>query len=190
MGTNEAGGVHYHSDTEIIGGNDSVEVHSIKPTDHPHHEDHKDYVELLGKGLEKSRSFVQNASFHIKRLTSFSKQVVVAAVPHYHPRRQFDRTQLAAYLLQPCGIDWLRSSTKLDNVLPRLDNRVTNALPKAQPQGKSRKSFIFTVNLQIPDKDQHNVVFYFATEDHIPVGSLLISSSMETTRSGTSGSRS
>ncbi|PQM34688.1 protein ENHANCED DISEASE RESISTANCE 2-like isoform X2 [Prunus yedoensis var. nudiflora] len=77
------------------------------------------------------------------------------------------------YLLKPCGTDWLRSSTKLDNVLARPDNRVANALRKAQAQGKSMKSFIFAVNLQIPGKDQHSAVFYFATEDPISSSSLL-----------------
>ncbi|KAM1533891.1 hypothetical protein ACFX13_007870 [Malus domestica] len=77
------------------------------------------------------------------------------------------------YLLQPCGINWLRSSTKLKNVLVHPDNRMANTLRKAQSQGKSLKSFIFTVNLQIPSKDQHIVVFYFTTEDPIPAGLLL-----------------
>ncbi|KAH7574015.1 hypothetical protein JRO89_XS03G0240200 [Xanthoceras sorbifolium] len=77
------------------------------------------------------------------------------------------------YLLQPIGMDWLRSSTKLDNVLSRPDNRVSHALRKAQSQGRSLKSFVFAVNLQVPGKDQHSAVFYFATEDPIPSGSLL-----------------
>ncbi|KAM2359104.1 hypothetical protein TB2_007626 [Malus domestica] len=77
------------------------------------------------------------------------------------------------YLLQPCSIDWLRSSTKLKNVLVHPDNRMANTLRKAQSQGKSLKSFIFTVNLQIPSKDQHIAVFYFTTEDPIPAGLLL-----------------
>ncbi|KAF3962820.1 hypothetical protein CMV_012719 [Castanea mollissima] len=77
------------------------------------------------------------------------------------------------YLLAPAGMDWLKSSTKLDNVLARPDNRVAHALRKAQAQGKSLKAFILAVNLQIPGKDHHNAVFYFATEDPIPFGSLL-----------------
>ncbi|PON73171.1 hypothetical protein PanWU01x14_060120 [Parasponia andersonii] len=77
------------------------------------------------------------------------------------------------YLLAPVGMDWLKSSSKLDNVLARPDNRVAHALRKAQAQGKSLKSFIFAVNLQVPGKDQHSAVFYFATEDPVPSGSLL-----------------
>ncbi|KAF9662020.1 hypothetical protein SADUNF_Sadunf18G0009700 [Salix dunnii] len=77
------------------------------------------------------------------------------------------------YLLSPAGMDWLKSSTKLDNVLGRPDNRVANALKKAQSQNKSLKAFIFAINLQVPGKDQHSAVFYFASEDPLPSDSLL-----------------
>ncbi|WCJ30450.1 hypothetical protein M5689_012010 [Euphorbia peplus] len=77
------------------------------------------------------------------------------------------------YLLSPAGMDWLRSSSKLDDVLSRPDNRVMLALKNAQSRGESMKTFILAVNLQVPGKDQHSAVFYFATEDPIPPGSLL-----------------
>ncbi|KFK25357.1 hypothetical protein AALP_AA8G102900 [Arabis alpina] len=77
------------------------------------------------------------------------------------------------YLLTPAGMDWLKSATKLDNILARSDNRVAHALRKAQSRGQSLKSFIFAVNLQIPGKDHHNAVFYYATEEPIQTGSLL-----------------
>ncbi|CAA7026222.1 unnamed protein product [Microthlaspi erraticum] len=77
------------------------------------------------------------------------------------------------YLLSPAGMDWLRSTSKLENVLARPDNRVAHALKKAQSRGQSLKSFIFAVNLQIPGKDHHSAVFYFATEEPIPSDSLL-----------------
>lgn len=77
------------------------------------------------------------------------------------------------YLFSPAGMDWLKSTTKLDNVLARPDNRVSDALRKAQSLGKSLKSFIFAVNLQVPGKDHYSAVFYFATEDPISSGSLL-----------------
>lgn len=70
-------------------------------------------------------------------------------------------------------MDWLKSSSKLENILARPGNHVANALRRAQAQGKSMKSFIFAVNLQVPGKEQHSAVFYFATEDPIPAGSLL-----------------
>ncbi|PON94579.1 hypothetical protein TorRG33x02_096140 [Trema orientale] len=90
---------------------------------------------------------------------------------NYLTKRQ--KSPAGEYLLAPVGMDWLKSSTKLDNVLARPDNRVAHALRKAQAQGKSLKSFIFAVNLQVPGKDPHSAVFYFATEDPVPSGSLL-----------------
>ncbi|GAU27059.1 hypothetical protein TSUD_314210 [Trifolium subterraneum] len=89
----------------------------------------------------------------------------------YFTKRQ--KSPAGDYLLSPVGMDWLKSSTKLDNVLNRSDNRVSNALKEAQSNGKSLKSFIFAVNLQIPGKEHHSAVFYFATEDPVQSGSLL-----------------
>ncbi|OAY53567.1 protein ENHANCED DISEASE RESISTANCE 2-like [Manihot esculenta] len=77
------------------------------------------------------------------------------------------------YLLYPAGMDWLKSTTKLENVLARPDNRVALALRKVQSQGESLKSFIFAVNIQVPGKEQYSAVFYFVTEDPISPGSLL-----------------
>ncbi|KAJ7966314.1 protein ENHANCED DISEASE RESISTANCE 2-like [Quillaja saponaria] len=90
---------------------------------------------------------------------------------NYFTKRQ--KSPSGDYLLSPAGMDWLKSSTKLDNVLARSDNRVAQALRKAQSQGKSLKSFIFAVNLQVPGKEHHSAVFYFGTNDPIPAGSLL-----------------
>ncbi|KAF2287296.1 hypothetical protein GH714_039565 [Hevea brasiliensis] len=90
---------------------------------------------------------------------------------NYFAKRQ--KSPSGGYLLSPAGMDWLKSNTKLDNVLARPDNRVSLALRKVQSQGKSLKSFIFAVNLQIPGKEQHSAVFYFVTQDPIPPGSLL-----------------
>ncbi|CAJ1972383.1 unnamed protein product [Sphenostylis stenocarpa] len=81
------------------------------------------------------------------------------------------------YLLSPAGMDWLKSSAKLEHVLARADNRVMHALRRSQQTlGQSMKSFVFAVNLQIPGgKEHHSAVFYFATEDPEPLrtGSLL-----------------
>ena len=77
------------------------------------------------------------------------------------------------YLLGPAEMDWLKSSTKLDNVLTCLDNCLAHALRKAQSQGQSLKSFILAFNLEILGKDHHNAIFYFTTKDRIPFGSLL-----------------
>ncbi|ESQ32035.1 hypothetical protein EUTSA_v10005439mg [Eutrema salsugineum] len=77
------------------------------------------------------------------------------------------------YLLSPAGVDWLKSTTKLENVLARPDNRVAHALKKAQSRVKSLNSFIFAVNFQVPSKEPYSCVFYFATEDQIPSDSVL-----------------
>ncbi|KAE8718915.1 Eukaryotic aspartyl protease family protein [Hibiscus syriacus] len=90
---------------------------------------------------------------------------------NYLTKRQ--KSSAGDYLLSPVGMDWLKSTSKLENVLARPDNRISQALRKAQSQGKSMKSFVFAVNLQIPGKDHYSAVFYFATEDTIPPGSLL-----------------
>lgn len=74
-----------------------------------------------------------------------------------------------SWLLQPAGVDWLRSGSKLDHVLSRADNRVIHALRKKP----NNKSFVLAVNLQVPGRDHHSAVFYFATDDPIPTGSLL-----------------
>ncbi|KAF8099911.1 hypothetical protein N665_0235s0014 [Sinapis alba] len=77
------------------------------------------------------------------------------------------------YLLSAAGVDWLKSSTKLDNILARPDNRVAHALRQAQSLGKSQNGFIFAVNFQVPGKEHHHSVQYFATDEPIPSDSLL-----------------
>ncbi|PKA57510.1 hypothetical protein AXF42_Ash020754 [Apostasia shenzhenica] len=91
--------------------------------------------------------------------------------PHYFSRRL--KVPSGCWTLQPAGVDWLRSPHRLDNVLGRPDNRVSAALRRAQSLGRSLKSFILAVNLQVPGRDCHSAIFYFATDDAIPAGSLL-----------------
>lgn len=77
------------------------------------------------------------------------------------------------WLMKPLGMDWLRSSARLDHVLARRDNRTMAALRRAQGEGRALKAFVFAVNLQVPGREQqHSAVFYYATEDPIPPGSL------------------
>ncbi|XP_059275277.1 protein ENHANCED DISEASE RESISTANCE 2-like [Lycium ferocissimum] len=71
-----------------------------------------------------------------------------------------------AWLLQPAGVDWLRSNSKLDHVLARPDNRVMHALRKSHAP---LKTFIIAVNLQVPGRDHHSAVFYFATNNDEPI---------------------
>lgn len=83
------------------------------------------------------------------------------------------KTPAGDYLLLPAGVDWLRSTAKLDHVLSRTDNRIMSALRRSHSIGRSLKSFILAINLQIPGRDHHSAVFYFATDDPIPSNSLL-----------------
>ncbi|XP_008799443.2 protein ENHANCED DISEASE RESISTANCE 2-like [Phoenix dactylifera] len=89
---------------------------------------------------------------------------------HYFSRRL--KTPSGNWLLKPAGVDWLRSTSRLDNVLGRPDNRVAAALCRAQALGLSRKAFLFAVNLQVPGRECHSAVFYFTAEDPVPPGSL------------------
>ncbi|XP_010454826.1 PREDICTED: protein ENHANCED DISEASE RESISTANCE 2-like [Camelina sativa] len=74
------------------------------------------------------------------------------------------------YLLSPAGVDWLKSTKKLDHVLSRPDNRVAHAIKTSQ----SPNSFIFAVNLQTPTKEHfYSLVLYFATQEPVPSDSLL-----------------
>lgn len=91
-------------------------------------------------------------------------------------RNYFSRRQKAPsgeWLLRPAGVDWLRSPGRLDNVLGRSDNRVMASLRRAQSTGRSMKAFLFAVNLQIPGRECHSAVFYFAAEEPIHPSSLL-----------------
>ncbi|KAG0473519.1 hypothetical protein HPP92_015376 [Vanilla planifolia] len=91
--------------------------------------------------------------------------------PHYFSRRQ--KVPSGDWCLQPAGVDWLRSPHRLDNVLSLPDNRVASALRRAHSLGRSLKSFLLAINLQVPGRECHSAVFYFASEDPIQPGSLL-----------------
>ncbi|KAH9306426.1 hypothetical protein KI387_010830, partial [Taxus chinensis] len=46
-------------------------------------------------------------------------------------------------------------------------------LNMANREGKGLKAFVFAVNLQVPGREPHNAIFYYVTEDPIPIRSLL-----------------
>lgn len=75
------------------------------------------------------------------------------------------------YLLKPLGFDWVKSSTKIVEVLNNPNNRVQKIIADEFPTGD--KPFILAINLQIPSKDNYSAVVYFTTTDPIPVGSLM-----------------
>ncbi|XP_051151459.1 protein ENHANCED DISEASE RESISTANCE 2-like [Andrographis paniculata] len=68
------------------------------------------------------------------------------------------------WLMNPAGVDWLRSNAKLDHVLARPDNRVMNALRNSKNSEKSSKAFIVAINLQVPGREHYSAVFYFSSK--------------------------
>ncbi|KZV31682.1 hypothetical protein F511_00486 [Dorcoceras hygrometricum] len=81
--------------------------------------------------------------------------------PNYFTKKE--KIPAGEWLLNPAGVDWLRSNSKLDHVLARPDNRVMSALRSSKDYEKS-KTFVIAINLQVPGRDHYSAVFYFATK--------------------------
>ncbi|XP_002971596.2 protein ENHANCED DISEASE RESISTANCE 2 [Selaginella moellendorffii] len=78
------------------------------------------------------------------------------------------------WLSKPVGVDWLRSSARLDHILGRSSgNRIVKSLEQAHRSGDGLKTFLLAINLQVPGRDNHSAVFYYAVEQPIVPGSLL-----------------
>ncbi|POO03616.1 hypothetical protein TorRG33x02_008210 [Trema orientale] len=75
------------------------------------------------------------------------------------------------YLLKPLGFDWIKSSSKIVDVLNNPDSRVRKIIEDEFSTGD--KPFIWAFNLQVPSKDNYSAVAYFTTSDPIPEGSLI-----------------
>ncbi|CAA3006665.1 Hypothetical predicted protein [Olea europaea subsp. europaea] len=73
------------------------------------------------------------------------------------------------WLLNPAGVDLLRSNSKLDHVLSRPDNRVMASLRSSKTPEKWSKTFVLAVNLQVPGRDRHSAIFYFAGKVDEPI---------------------
>ncbi|PIN13925.1 hypothetical protein CDL12_13455 [Handroanthus impetiginosus] len=86
--------------------------------------------------------------------------------PNYFTKKA--KASPGEWLLNPAGVDWLRSNAKLDHVLARPDNRIMKALRRSK---NCEKSFITAVNLQIPGRDHHSAVFYFSSKVDEPINS-------------------
>ncbi|KAL6501890.1 hypothetical protein OROGR_027023 [Orobanche gracilis] len=83
--------------------------------------------------------------------------------PNYFTKKA--KIPAGEWLLNPAGVDWLRSNAKLDHVLARPDNRVMKALRSSN----SSKTFIVAINLQVPGREQHSAVFYFSSKIDEPI---------------------
>ncbi|KAL2548195.1 hypothetical protein Fot_09725 [Forsythia ovata] len=93
--------------------------------------------------------------------------------PKYFSKKT--KTPSGEWLLNPAGVDWLRSNCRLDHVLARPDNRIMAALRNSKCPEKSSKTFIIAINLQVPGRDHYSAVFYFSSkiEESIHSNSLL-----------------
>ncbi|KAF6176775.1 hypothetical protein GIB67_020497 [Kingdonia uniflora] len=76
------------------------------------------------------------------------------------------------YLLKPLGFDWIKSTTKIVDVLNNPNSRIRTALENEFPTS-DHKPFIWAFNLQLPSKDNFSIVAYFIALDPIPEGSLM-----------------
>ncbi|KAK4768604.1 hypothetical protein SAY87_003745 [Trapa incisa] len=74
-------------------------------------------------------------------------------------------------LLRPLGFDWIKSSTKIWEVLNNPNSRVRKAVEDEFPEGE--RPFIWAFNMQVPSKDNYSAVAYFVSEEPIPEGSLM-----------------
>lgn len=75
------------------------------------------------------------------------------------------------YLLKPIGFDWIKSSTKIGEIMNNPNSRVRRVIEDEFPEGN--KPFVWAFNLQVPSKDNYSAVLYFAATDPIPEGSLM-----------------
>uniref|UniRef100_A0A2P2KXM6 Uncharacterized protein MANES_11G122700 n=1 Tax=Rhizophora mucronata TaxID=61149 RepID=A0A2P2KXM6_RHIMU len=74
-------------------------------------------------------------------------------------------------LLKPLGFDWIKSSTKIGDVLNSPNSRVRKVIDDEFPTGD--RPFVWAFNLQIPSKDNYSAVAYFVAIEPIPEGSLM-----------------
>ncbi|KAJ7947487.1 protein ENHANCED DISEASE RESISTANCE 2-like [Quillaja saponaria] len=74
-------------------------------------------------------------------------------------------------LLKPLGFDWLRSSTKIVEVLNHPNSRIRKVIDEEFP--KNDKPLVWAFNLQVPSKDNYSAVAYFTALEPIPDGSLV-----------------
>ncbi|XP_023526310.1 protein ENHANCED DISEASE RESISTANCE 2-like [Cucurbita pepo subsp. pepo] len=74
-------------------------------------------------------------------------------------------------ILKPLGFDWIRSSAKIGEILNHPNNRIQKAINDSFPTGP--RPFIWAFNLQLPNKQNYNLVSYFVSTEPIVKGSLI-----------------
>eukprot|EP00250_Pteridium_aquilinum_P013782 c21570_g1_i1 orf=344-1294(-) len=76
-------------------------------------------------------------------------------------------------LLKPLAFDWIKSSSKIQEVLRHPNCRVNAALQKVRQTGNGVSPFVWAFNLQVPSKDNYSAIAYFVSLDPIPEDSLM-----------------
>lgn len=77
------------------------------------------------------------------------------------------------WLLRPLAFDWIKSSSKIQDVLRHPNCRVNAAMQKVCNSGNGNSPFILAINLQVPSKDNYSAIAYFVSLDPIPEDSLM-----------------
>ncbi|KAJ4723510.1 protein ENHANCED DISEASE RESISTANCE 2-like [Melia azedarach] len=75
------------------------------------------------------------------------------------------------YILKPLGFDWIKSSTKVGEVLNNRNNRVRRTIDDEFPTAE--KPFVWAFNIQVPSKDNYSAIAYFMATKPNPEGSLI-----------------
>lgn len=75
------------------------------------------------------------------------------------------------YLLKPLGFDWIKSSSKISEVLKDPNNRIRKVLDSEFPEGN--RPFVWAFNLQVPSKENYSAIAYFVATEPCLEGSLM-----------------
>uniref|UniRef100_A0A0D9X4G7 Protein ENHANCED DISEASE RESISTANCE 2 C-terminal domain-containing protein n=1 Tax=Leersia perrieri TaxID=77586 RepID=A0A0D9X4G7_9ORYZ len=75
------------------------------------------------------------------------------------------------YLLKPLGFDWVKSTSKISEVLKNKNHRVRKAIDSEVSSGN--QPFVWAFNLQLPSKDNYSAIFYFLSLEPVQEGSLM-----------------
>ncbi|EFJ36357.1 hypothetical protein SELMODRAFT_404285 [Selaginella moellendorffii] len=86
------------------------------------------------------------------------------------------------WLLEPLAVDWIKSSSKIYDVLRHPQSRITAALGNLDPIPGNSSSilsnsptspFVWAFNLQVPSKENYSAIIYFVSHHRFPENSLI-----------------
>lgn len=80
-----------------------------------------------------------------------------------------------ACLLTPLAFDWIKSASKISNIMKHPHGRVRAALEhvSASQEPDRHAPFVWVFNLQVPSKENHSLIMYYASFHHPPEDSLV-----------------